>query len=153
MSELKEVKAEDTQSEDKKVTKLKTIVTLNFEARSAIQKGKAVFNKKQEGDKVVDDLTSPVYDRNDIETLIIFLNSVDVAKLKLEQERQLLMCSDKVKERWKAEDFNCEIQFSVKEAAFLQKILEDVKGNMRDEAVFSTYHSKTKFALLDQLED
>lgn len=146
----KEIRKEDPNN---KVAKLPVTVTLTFKSEVLRdKKGSVVYKKKQDDNgKPVNDLENPEFERNDIETFLIFLNSADVAKIKLDEERQLLLVTDKIKERWKAGCWDCEIDFSLKEADFIRRYLENVKDKVRQTGTFTAYHSKTKFALLDQL--
>jgi hypothetical protein len=128
------------------------LVSLNFTSSHLKNKqGEVIYEQREKDGKLVDDTDSPQFDRNDISSLLYLLNAVDVNKCKLEEERRLLLLTEKVKERWKAEDWNCDIQFSTKEITFLQKYLEDVKGKVRDGIPLTQFHSKTKLSILDQL--
>jgi hypothetical protein len=143
---IKAVKGEN-EGESKAV-----VVELNFISSYLRDKDDGIIYERVEKEgKYVDDKDSPQFGRNDISSLLYLLNAVDVSKCKLEEERRLLIITEKVKERWKAEEWDCVIQFSTKEITFIQKYLEDVKGKVRDGIPLTQFHSKTKLSILDQL--
>lgn len=152
------------EKKENKVLKLDGTTSIKFKAEKLKDKDdKQIYRKKEEGGEVVDDLDSPDFSRNDLESMVIFLRAVDLHKLSLDDERRHCQVLEKVKERWKTENWNCTIQFSRGEAGFLEKFLKDVgkyvkevpvgDGSKREKLGFTQYHSLTKFAILDQLED
>ena len=139
---------------DNKVSKLPAVVTLAFKSvKLKDRKGMVVYQqKKDETGKMIDDMDNPEFERNDITTMLLFSNTIDMTKVDNTEERHLYMIKEKVLERWKAADWNCKIEFSVQEAAFLQKLLETIKDKARQGTIFTPYHSPTKFSLIDQIK-
>lgn len=128
------------------------VITLKFKSiLSKDRKGEIIYEKKEEDGKIVDDTDNIVYDRNDIVACSSLFAAIDVLKLSLQEERQLLLILEKLQLRWLQEDWECEIEFSIKEIAFIQKYFADIRALIRKGIVLTQSHSKTKIALLDQL--
>jgi hypothetical protein len=149
---------EDTEG---KITKmLPPVITLKFRSELLLDKGKQVFRKKQDGFKedgkipnMVDDEDNPVFELNDIEVAIDLIKVMNFKKFRGDDERHHCMILEKLRERWRARDWDCEIQFSEAEARFLKGYLNNVYNKAVEKAEFGAYHSRTKFSLLDQLKE
>ena len=146
---------------DKDKGQLPKLIPLKFRSVLLTDKDeKQIYAKKQEGFEedgktphIVDDEDTKLFDLKDIEVLIELIKLVDIGKLRLDEERRHCMILEKLRERWKAEDWDCEIEFSEAEARFLKDYLNDVKEKANEKAVFTPYHSRTKFSLIDQLSE
>ncbi len=97
-------------------------LTLKFESEKRLDK---------EGEEVKDQFDAVVYDQNDIQALDYLLMLIDSNKIGRAEWLTLLSVIEKVQERYRAEDFDCEIEFSPKEYAFLQKFLEKPESKLR----------------------
>lgn len=152
-----------------KETIKKNIITLTFQSKVLMVKEVVKDEKGNPTGKFTGELVegknedgSLQYERDDILALKQLLGIINVSALKLEDQKRYLMISEKINERWVAEDRNCEIEFNPMEISFLDKFLKDVKAMAGDiqgtggtsfngAAIQTSYHLKTKFSLLGQI--
>lgn len=137
-----------------------SIITLTFESvmllvsekdKAGELTGEKVQAKDQNGD--------PAYERDDILALRQLLNIVEVSNLSNANERLFVVLKEKIEERWKAEDRDCEIEFNDREIVWLETYLKDVKSMCKMftpensmACIQSSFHSVAKISLLDQIE-
>ena len=111
------------------------IVTLKFESETVEQEDKTA---------------EPKYSRNDVLALWVMLGSIDIKKYRPREWRTYLGVEEKVSERNKAKDFDCEIQFTVAEASFLEKFLENPTEKLLQGVSLNSFHLRTWRNLSDQ---
>lgn len=124
-------------------------ITLKFESKKTLNR---------EDKEIKDELGEIIYERNDIAVLEYILQLVDSNKIGKSKWLTVLSIEDKVRERYRAEAFDCEIEFSVKESGFLQELFENLESKLRNgrdgkATPLSIYHLRTWRALNAQLND
>ncbi len=114
-------------------------LTLKFESKKRLDK---------EGEEVKDQNGAVIYDKNDIQALDYMLMLIDSNNFGRAEWLTHLCVVEKIQERYRAENYDCEIEFSPKEYAFLQKFLEKpesklLKDQRGGEIPLGTFHLYT----------
>ena len=120
-----------------------TGITLKFIAVEMIRHCEVVLNKFDE----------IVYERNDLVSLEQMLQLIDTKKVGQLEWFTILGISDKLKERIRADDYNCEIEFSAKEGVFLEKLVEKVDDKMRKDVILGLDALRVWRSLKTQIDE
>ncbi len=99
-------------------------LTLKFQSEKKLDK---------EEEEIKDQFGDIVYKQNDIQALDYLLQIVDSNKAGRAEWLTLLSVADKVQERYRADDYDCLIEFSPKEYTFLQKLMEKLESKIRED--------------------